>query len=139
MLLTRYRGFIKLVSFTAKFLTAKIVYILAFVSLTPVTYFAWRLVQEKRTTHHIDLFISKNRPAKEFSEKQDGRLSPSGFNLIIHTTPNLKAIDSEPEMLKQLILNQGKNWKQDTIIQFLLMKLESLEKKKIDTLGKRNS
>ncbi len=163
MLLSRYMRYKKLVSFQAKPLSAKIVYILAFVSLLPATYFAWQLVQENKTTTHINNFITENlnnenisvlkkniyliRDQKEIEVYVAGRiLSPAGkdsiskklnnyglgnFKLIIHTTPNLEAIQAEPLLLKQLIINQEKKLnKQDSLISFLSARLDSLEIKK---------
>lgn len=60
MLLTKYMGFRKLVSFNEKPLAAKIIYVLAFVTMIPATYFAWQLMQENKTEHHINNFVAKN-------------------------------------------------------------------------------
>jgi len=161
MLLTKYMGFQKEVSFKAKPVSAKIVYILAFISLLPATYFAWQLIQEKRITSHIDHFVSENmnnenmtvlkkvinldkapkevdvyvvgniltEEQKDTLRKKLTRYHLSDLNLIIHSTPNLEAIHAEPDLLKKLILSQGKKLdKQDSIIRFLSVRLDSLEK-----------
>lgn len=163
MLLAKYMGFKKLVSFQAKPLSAKIVYILAFVSLVPATYFAWQLVQEKRMTSHINHFIAENlnnenmtvlkrtiflnKKPKEIevyvvgnvispTEKDSLRINLQrydlgGFKLIIHSTPNLEAIQAEPDLLKQIVLKLGKKLNsQDSVINYLSVRLDSLEKKK---------
>jgi hypothetical protein len=49
------------------------------------------------------------------------------LKLIIHSTPDLEAVQSEPELLKRLIVNQGKKMdKQDSIIRVLQSKVDSL-------------
>ncbi len=163
MLLSRYMRYKKLVTFSAKTLSAKIVYVLAIVSLIPATYFAWQLVQEKQITTHINKFITENLNNENMSVLKknilldkdhreievyvagDGlsdtgkdslskRLNEYGlgnFKLLIHTTPDLETIQAEPNLLKQLIINQGKKLnKQDSLINYLSVRLDSLEKKK---------
>ncbi|MEO6820238.1 MAG: DUF389 domain-containing protein, partial [Ginsengibacter sp.] len=163
MLLSKYMNFTKFVSFKAKPLSAKIVYILAFISLLPATYFAWQLVEEKKTATHINNFVNDNlnndnmtvlkkyilldKSPKEIDVFVAGNvLSVAGedslskklnayglgnFKLIIHVTPDLEAIQAEPDLLKQLILKQEKKLnKQDTLINFLSKRMDSLETKK---------
>ncbi len=162
MLLAKYMGFKKQVTFKAKPLLAKVVYVLAFVSLLPATYFAYQLIQEKRLNSHIERFVSENLNTenttvlkkvikldktpkevdvyvvgniltpleKDSLRKKLVRYNLSDLNLIVHSTPNLEAIQAEPNLLKQLILNQGKKLdKQDSIINILSERLDSLEKK----------
>ncbi|MEO5500596.1 MAG: DUF389 domain-containing protein [Ginsengibacter sp.] len=163
MLLSRYMRYKKQVTFSAKPLSAKIVYVLAIVSLIPATYFAWQLVQEKQITTHINKFITENLNNENMSVLKknilldkdhkeievyvagDGlsyngkdslskRLNEYGlgnFKLLIHTTPDLETIQAEPNLLKQLIINQGKKLsKQDSLINYLSVRLDSLEKMK---------
>ena len=163
MLLSKYMGFKKLVSFRAKPLSAKIVYVLAFISLLPATYFAWQLVQEKKTATHINNFVTNNLntenmtvlkknillnknpkeidvyvagnvlsvSAKDSLRNKLNEYGLSDFVLVIHSTPNLEAIQAEPDLLKQLILKQEKKLnKQDSLISFLSQRMDSLEKKK---------
>lgn len=162
MLLSKYMRYKKLVSFSAKPLSAKIVYILAIVSLVPATYFAYQLVQEKRTDSHINNFVTDNLNTENMTVLKKNielnmdpqeivvyvagdilsdsskvslgkKLNEYGlgkFKLIIHTTPNLEAIQAEPDLLKKLILKQGnKINKQDSLINFLSQRMDSLEKK----------
>lgn len=160
MLLAKYMRFTKKMTFEQKPVIAKVVYILAFVSLVPATYFAWQLVAEKRTNNHIERFISENlnnenltvlkkvinldKAPKEVDVYVAGEILTPGekdtlrqklikyklhdLKLIIHTTPNLQAIQAEPDLLKQLIVNQGKKLKkQDSVISTLSGRLDSLE------------
>jgi uncharacterized hydrophobic protein (TIGR00271 family) len=160
MLLAKYMHFKKEVSFREKPLHAKIIYVLAIVSLVPATIFAWRLVEEKRTTNHIENFISENLNTDQvtvlkkvvnlkknpnqvdvyvagdiLTEGQKDTLRKKlliydlpKLKLIIHSTPNLEAVQTEPELLKGLIVSQGKKLdKQDSLIKLLQSKVDSLK------------
>jgi uncharacterized hydrophobic protein (TIGR00271 family) len=162
MLLSKYMRYKKLVSFSAKPLSAKIVYILAIVSFVPATYFAYQLVKEKKMAIHINNFVTDNlntenmtvlkrnilvnknpkeidvyvagailsTSAKDSLRKKLNDYGLANFTLTIHTTPNLEAIQAEPDLLKQLILKQEKKInKQDSLINFLSQRMDSLEKK----------
>ena len=162
MLLSKYMRFKKLVSFRAKPFSAKLVYVLAFVSLVPATYFAWQLVIEKKTATNINNFVTENlntenmtvlkknilldKDQKEIEVYVAGNILSSSFKdslghklnkygledykLVIHITPNLEAIQAEPDLLKALLLKQAKKLnKQDSLISFLSQRMDSLEKK----------
>ena len=60
MLLAKYMQYKKVQPFSEKPVTARIVYVIAFISLLPAAYFAWQLVQEKQTTGNIERFIKEN-------------------------------------------------------------------------------
>lgn len=163
MILTRFMGYRKRVSFSQKPLIAKIIYILAFVSLIPATIFAWQLIQERKLTHHINSFVSQNLNTENhavlkkniylnktpgevevyiagnvLSKKEEKSIRDKmalyelgDLQLIIHTTPDMKMLNAEPDLLKQLILNQGKKMvRQDSLIKHLALQLDSLKNKK---------
>ena len=163
MLLSKYMRYKKLVSFKEKPLSAQIVYVLAIVSLIPATYFAYQLVQEKRTATHINKFVTENLNTENrtvLKKNIDLNKNPhqivvyvagdilsdsakyslgeklheyglNAYKLIIHTTPDLEAIHAEPDLLKQLILKQEKKLnRQDSLINSLALKMDSLVKKK---------
>ena len=162
MLLSRYMRYKKLVSFREKPISAKIVYVMAFVMLIPATFFAWQLVKEKNLTANINKFLLENlntgdrtvlkknirlsrNPAEvevfvagDILSKKDESLIRSkmkayglqNLELVIHNTPNLEQIKAEPDLLKQLILNQGKQIQdQDSIMQSMRLQLDSLVKR----------
>jgi len=169
MLLAKYMRFKKEVAFHKKPLQAKIIYVLAIVSLVPATVFAWRLVQERRTTNHIEQFISDNlntdritvlKKVVKLDKNPDqvdvytaGDILTDGqidtlrkklliydlprLKLIIHSTPNLEAVQSEPELLKGLLVSQGKKLdKQDSLLKFLQAKVDSLYSPQKDSVVK---
>lgn len=163
MLLAKYMRYKKMVSFREKPLPAKIIYVLAIVSLVPATIFAWRLVEEKKMTNHIDQFITENLNTEKVTvlkkvvnlnknphevdvfvagdiiteEEKDTlrrklvRYHLPHLKLIIHSTPDLKTIQSEPELLKKLIVSQGKKMeRQDSVIRVLSAKVDSVRLKR---------
>lgn len=169
MLLTRYMGFKKLVSFKEKPIAAKVVYILAIIGLVPATLFAWQLMKEKTLTNNIDQYISENlntpdrtvikkivnlksspkkvevylagetlsdQETKMVRQKRD-QYQLEDVELIIHSTPNLKdfkdlqAAQTQPEVLKELIVKQEQQLKiQDSLIENLTQRLDSLHPRK---------
>lgn len=60
MLLSRYMNYKKVITFRKKPVVAKIVYVLAFISLIPATIFAWKLVNEKKLMSNINRYVSEN-------------------------------------------------------------------------------
>lgn len=166
MLLTRYMGFKKLVSFKEKPLAAKVVYFIAIIGLVPATVFAWQLVKEKSISTNINRYVTETLNSEDrtvLKKIVDLKKSPQqvdvyvagkimtqeetqlvtqklkdyhleNLKLIIHSTPNLKAfqaIQTEPNLLKELILKQEKKMQdQDSLISTLTIRLDSLAIKK---------
>ena len=163
MLLAKYMRFEKKVTFEHKPFIAKVVYVLAFVSLVPATFFAWRLIEEKHINNRIDQFVLENLNNEDMTvlkkvvkldktprevdvyvagdvltDAQKDTLLKKLINyqlrdlkLIVHATPDMQAIQAEPDLLKQLIVNQGKKLtKQDSLIQSMSKRLDSLEHSK---------
>ena len=161
MLLARYMRYEKTIPSPQKPIATKLIYFLVILSFLPATYFAWQLMQEKKLSDNVDLFISENLTprnvtvlktnidAKTDSPKVDvyvtGHLLTeteeatvrkklknfhlSNINLTIHKTPELEELLADPNLIKQLTIQQEKKLKrQDSLIMQLFSKIDSIKK-----------